>query len=48
MARTQDWAALVAVLRRIIGGETDASLLDGLDQIDTAIAAQVLARLATQ
>jgi tetratricopeptide (TPR) repeat protein len=44
-AQTKDWAALVAVLRRILDGERADGLLDGLDPIDTAIAAQVLARL---
>ena len=46
LAQDQDWAALAAVLRRIIGGDRDASLLEGLDPIDTAITGQVLARLA--
>jgi hypothetical protein len=46
LAQQHDWAALVAVLRRILGGERGADLLDGLDEIDTAIAGQVLARLA--
>ena len=46
LAQDQDWAALAAVLRRITGGERDASLLDGLDPVDTAITGQVLARLA--
>jgi hypothetical protein len=46
LAQEQDWAALVAVLRRIIGGERGDSLLDGLDAIDTAVAGQVLTRLA--
>jgi tetratricopeptide (TPR) repeat protein len=46
MAQDQDWAALAAVLRRIIGGDRDSSLLQGLDPVDTAIADQVLARLA--
>jgi hypothetical protein len=41
-----DWAALVAVLRRILAGERDESLLDGLDPIDTAIAGETLTRLA--
>ena len=45
-AGNQEWAALVAVLRRILGGERGEHLLDGLDLIDTAIAGQVLARLA--
>jgi hypothetical protein len=41
-----DWAALVAVLRRILDGERGDTLLDGLDEVDTAIAAEVLTRLA--
>jgi hypothetical protein len=45
---TADWAALVAVLRRIIAGERDTALLDGLDAIDTAIAQAVLTRLAEE
>jgi hypothetical protein len=45
LAQDQDWAALAAVLRRIIGGDRDATLLDGLDPVDIAIAGQVLARL---
>jgi hypothetical protein len=40
------WAALVTVLRRIIGGDRDASLLQGLDSVGTEIAGCVLARLA--
>ena len=44
-AQTSDWAMLAAVLRRITGGEWEESLLEGLDQIDTAIASQVLTRL---
>ena len=46
LAESHDWAALVAVLRRILDGERGEHLLDGLDPIDTAIAGQVLARLA--
>ncbi len=45
-AQEQDWAALAAVLRRIIGGDRGDSLLDGLDPTDTAITGQVLTRLA--
>jgi tetratricopeptide (TPR) repeat protein len=45
IAENQDWAALVAVLRRIIGGDRGKDLLEGLDPVDTAIAAEVLARL---
>jgi tetratricopeptide (TPR) repeat protein len=46
LAQDSDWAALIAVLRRVIDGERDDSLLQGLDPVDTAIADQVLARLA--
>ena len=46
LAQDQDWAALAAVLRRIIGGDRDASLLPGLDPVGTAITGQVLAQLA--
>ena len=45
-AKDQDWAALVAVLRRILGGEHGEGPLDGLDPVDTAIARQILTRLA--
>ena len=45
LAQSSDWSALVAVLRRILGGEHGAGLLDGLDAIDTAIAAEVLRRI---
>ncbi len=41
MAEDQDWAALGTVLRRIIGGDRDASLLQGLNPIGTAITGQV-------
>jgi hypothetical protein len=46
LAERRDWAALVAVLRRILDGERGEDLLDGLDSVDTAIASQVLVRLA--
>jgi len=46
LAQDSDWAALAAVLHRIIGGARDASLLQGLDPVDTAITGQVLSRLA--
>jgi hypothetical protein len=45
-AGEQDWAVLAGVLRRILDGEHSQDLLDGLDPIDTAIASQILARLA--
>ncbi len=34
------------MLRRILGGERGEGLLDGLGRVDTAIAGQVLNRLA--
>jgi hypothetical protein len=40
-----DWADLVAVLRRVLAGERGAALLRGLDEIDTAIVRETLARL---
>jgi hypothetical protein len=40
-----DWAALVAILRRVLDGERGDSLLDGLDEIDAAIARETLDRL---
>jgi tetratricopeptide (TPR) repeat protein len=46
-AEDQDWAALVAVLRRILDGERGEDLLGGLGDIDTAIARETLARLAS-
>jgi len=46
IAQIQDWAPLVAVLRRILGGERGDGPLDGLDDIDTAIASEILTRLA--
>jgi hypothetical protein len=46
LAQDSDWAALAATLRRIIGGDRDDSLLQGLDQVDTAITDQIPTRLA--
>ena len=46
LAGERDWAALPGVLRGIIGGDRGDSLLEGLDQVDTSIAGQVLARLS--
>ena len=46
LAKEPDWAALVAVLRRILSGERGENLLDSLDPVDTAIARQTLALLA--
>jgi len=44
-AENPDWAALAAVLRRVLAGERGDPLLDGLDPIDTAIARETLTRL---
>jgi hypothetical protein len=45
-ANQPDWAALAAVLRRILAGDHDESaLLAGLDPVDTAIARETLRRL---
>ncbi|MDG6105003.1 AAA family ATPase [Dactylosporangium aurantiacum] len=47
LAGRDEWAALAAILRRIIAGERDPDALQaGLDPTDTAIAAAVLAQLA--
>lgn len=42
IGQKDDWRELVAVLRRILAGERDASLLAGLDEVDTLIAGDVL------
>jgi hypothetical protein len=45
-AKTNDWADLTAVLRRVRAGDRDrAALAAGLDEIDTAILARTLAAL---
>jgi tetratricopeptide (TPR) repeat protein len=44
-ATSEDWAALVTVLRRIVAGHHGAELLAGLDAVDTAIARDLLDRL---
>jgi len=46
IAQDGDWAALAGILRSIIDGDRGACLLQGLDPVDTAIAGQILARLA--
>jgi len=48
LARNPDWAALIGVLRRILDGERGEDLLDGLDDVDTAIAREALTRLAAR
>ncbi len=46
LANSADWSALAAALRRILSGErAEATLLTGLDPIDTAIAREILARI---
>jgi hypothetical protein len=45
-ADAEDWAALIAVLRRIIAGERGEDLLTGLDPIDAAITRRALDALA--
>jgi hypothetical protein len=44
-AGSPDWAALAAVLRRVLAGERGEPLLGGLDPVHTAIARELLARL---
>jgi CHAT domain len=46
LANSEDWAALVGVLRRIIARERGQDLLAGLDPTDTAITARTLDALA--
>jgi len=48
MGKNPNWAQLVAVLRRILDGERDTGLLDGLDAIDAAIVRQALAEYRRQ
>ena len=45
LASRQDWTALAGVLRRILDGERDEELLDGLDELDTAIVREVFGRI---
>ena len=42
LAKSPDWSALVAVLRRILDGERGDSLLDDLDAIDVHMAISAL------
>ena len=44
LAMAPDWAALAAVLRRILAGSA-AKPSNGLDEIDTAVARETLAHL---
>jgi hypothetical protein len=45
LGKIEAWAALVGTLRRLLDGERDPALLDGLDPIDTAIVRATLDRL---
>jgi hypothetical protein len=46
LAESQDWTALVATIERVLQGERDqASLLRGLDPIDTAILSRIIKSL---
>jgi len=45
IAQELDWAVLAGVLRRIVGGERDDRLLDGLDPVDSAIVRETLSRI---
>ena len=46
LTESQDWAALVAAIQCVIDGERDeASLLSGLEPIDTAILSRILQSL---
>jgi tetratricopeptide (TPR) repeat protein len=46
LAQDQQQAELAAVLRRIIDGEREDSLLQGLDPVHAAVTGQILARLS--
>jgi hypothetical protein len=48
MERSEDWAALSGVLRRIVAGERDPALRSGLDETDTAVVSGVLEALADE
>ena len=45
-SNSSDWADLAAALTRIQGGDTSPDLMEGLDEIDTAIIARALLALA--
>jgi hypothetical protein len=45
LEKTEDWAALVGVLRRVLAGERGDGLLGGLDEVDSQLVAEVLRRL---
>jgi tetratricopeptide (TPR) repeat protein len=46
MAGNEQWVSLAGVLRRILAGERDPELADGLDPVDTAIVSRLLDALA--
>jgi hypothetical protein len=46
MAEQEQWAALAGVLPRIVAGERDPTLADGLDETDTAVVTHILTLLA--
>jgi tetratricopeptide (TPR) repeat protein len=46
MEASEDWTALAGVLRRILAGERDPTLVAGLDETDTAVVSDVLVKLA--
>jgi hypothetical protein len=48
LGKASDWATLAGVLRRILHGERNGQLLDGLNSIDTAIVTMLLGRLGGQ
>lgn len=49
LAATADWGALVAALRRVLAGERDSEALAvGLDEVDRAVLAEVLAKLEAE
>jgi hypothetical protein len=46
MGKNSDLAPLAAALGRIVDGERDPSLADGLDQVDSAVVTTILSHLA--
>jgi tetratricopeptide (TPR) repeat protein len=48
MADRDDWTTLAAVVQRILTGERDAALLEGLDETDTGVTRDILSALADQ
>jgi hypothetical protein len=47
LAKSEDWAALTAAIRRVLAGERDEdALAAGLDEIDRAILHRILAGIA--